>query len=46
MSKLTDELLIEAYFKAKDLNLNAEFIVLLENEIRQRFLITKIDKTA
>ena len=46
MSKLTDELLIEAYFKAKDLNLNKEFIVLLENEIRQRFLITKKDKSA
>ena len=46
MSKLTDELLIESYFKAKDLNLNSEFMLLLENEIRRRLLIGKIKKSA
>ena len=46
MSKLTDELLIESYFKAKDLNLNPDFMLLLENEIRRRFLIDKIKKSA
>ena len=46
MSKLTDELLIESYFKAKDLNLNSEFMFLLENEIRRRFLNEKIKKSA
>lgn len=38
MSKLPDDLLIESYFKAKDINLNPHFIQLLEAEIRRRSL--------
>ncbi|MFD1705481.1 sporulation histidine kinase inhibitor Sda [Siminovitchia sediminis] len=36
MKKLSDELLIETYFKAKKLNLSQEFISLMESEIRRR----------
>ena len=46
MSKLTDEVLIESYFKAKDLNLNPDFMLLLEKEIRRRFLNDKLNKSA
>lgn len=38
LNNMPDELLIESYFKAKELNLNPEFIYLLENEIRRRSL--------
>ncbi|MBD8003646.1 sporulation histidine kinase inhibitor Sda [Bacillus norwichensis] len=38
MKKLSDELLIETYFKAKRLNLNPEFISLMETEIERRSL--------
>lgn len=36
---MPDELLIASYFKAKELNLNPDFIYLLETEIRRRSLI-------
>lgn len=42
MRKLSDELLIESYFKAKELNLSTEFISLIENEIHRRSLYNKI----
>lgn len=42
MRKLPDDLLIECYFKAKDLKLNPYFIYLLELEIRSRSLLAKI----
>lgn len=42
MRKLPDDLLIECYFKAKDLKLNPYFIYLLELEIRSRALLIKI----
>ncbi|WP_062104613.1 sporulation histidine kinase inhibitor Sda [Bacillus niameyensis] len=38
MNKLSDELLIESYFKAKKLNLNSEFIQLIELELHRRSL--------
>ncbi|MHC0035834.1 sporulation histidine kinase inhibitor Sda [Pseudoneobacillus sp. C159] len=38
MRKLSDELLIESYFKARELNLSQEFITLIELEIHRRSL--------
>ncbi|MFS0780833.1 sporulation histidine kinase inhibitor Sda [Bacillus sp. 1P06AnD] len=46
MNKLSDELLIESYFKAKKLNLSADFITLIEMEINKRALTAKIRKTS
>lgn len=42
MRKLSDELLIESYFKAKELQLSPEFILLIETEIHRRSLFNKI----
>jgi developmental checkpoint coupling sporulation initiation to replication initiation len=42
MRKLSDELLIESYFKARELNLSQEFISLIELEIRRRALTNRI----
>lgn len=38
MKKLSDELLIESYFKAKELNLSSDFIQLIESELHRRSL--------
>ncbi|MCY7784016.1 MULTISPECIES: sporulation histidine kinase inhibitor Sda [unclassified Bacillus (in: firmicutes)] len=38
MRKLSDELLIESYFKATEMKLNRDFIELIENEIKRRSL--------
>lgn len=38
MKKLSDELLIESYIKANEMNLNREFIELIETEIKRRSL--------
>lgn len=38
MQKLTDDLLIESYHKAKQLKLSKEFICLIESEIHRRSL--------
>ncbi|WP_075619068.1 sporulation histidine kinase inhibitor Sda [Paenisporosarcina indica] len=38
MGKMSSELLIESYLKAKELKLCPEFISLLETEIRKRSL--------
>ena len=46
MSKMSDDFLIESYFKAKHLNLSSEFIHLLKDEIRRRSLIHKIKISA
>ena len=46
MRKLSDELLIESYFKARELNLSSEFINLIESEIRRRSLSYKIKKSS
>jgi developmental checkpoint coupling sporulation initiation to replication initiation len=42
MRKLSDELLIESYFKARELNLSKDFISLIELEIHRRRLTYKI----
>ena len=42
MSKLTDHFLIESYFKAIELNLSSDFILLLESEIRRRTSINAL----
>jgi developmental checkpoint coupling sporulation initiation to replication initiation len=42
MRKLSDEMLIESYYKAKELNLSLEFIRLIETEIKRRSLAHKI----
>lgn len=46
MKKLSDELLVESYFKAKELNLSADFILLIETEIHRRSLSHKIRSTS
>lgn len=38
MKNLSDELLIESYYKAYELKLNPEFIRLIEQEIQRRSL--------
>jgi developmental checkpoint coupling sporulation initiation to replication initiation len=42
MKHLTDDLLIESYYKAVELKLNPEFIELIEREILRRSLGHKI----
>ncbi|ANB61280.1 developmental checkpoint coupling sporulation initiation to replication initiation [Anoxybacillus voinovskiensis] len=42
MKHLSDDLLIESYFKAVELKLNPEFIELIEREIHRRSLGHKI----
>ena len=42
MHKLSDDLLLESYFKARQLRLNSEFIRLIETEIHRRSLTDKI----
>ncbi|MDQ0218225.1 sporulation histidine kinase inhibitor Sda [Peribacillus cavernae] len=43
MNKLSDDLLIESYFKARKLNLSVDFIRLIETEIHRRSLTHKIN---
>lgn len=38
MNKLSDELLIESYYKAKELKLSYDFIQLIEIELHRRSL--------
>jgi developmental checkpoint coupling sporulation initiation to replication initiation len=42
VKKLSNELLIESYFKARDLKLSTDFIQLIEKEIERRSLAYKI----
>lgn len=42
MRKLSDELLIESYYKARELNLSPEFIHLIETEMERRSLFHKL----
>ncbi|GIN85406.1 sporulation inhibitor sda [Heyndrickxia sporothermodurans] len=42
MRKLSDELLIESYYKAKELKLSQDFIRLIETEIHRRSLTNRI----
>ncbi|MEW9675836.1 sporulation histidine kinase inhibitor Sda [Lentibacillus sp. L22] len=41
MEHLSDELLLESYQKANELNLSPDFIRLIEQEIQRRSLLTK-----
>ncbi|MRX71343.1 sporulation histidine kinase inhibitor Sda [Bacillus lacus] len=38
MRKLSDELLIESYYKATEMKLSEDFIELIESEIKRRSL--------
>ncbi|MFB5283805.1 sporulation histidine kinase inhibitor Sda [Peribacillus sp. Hz7] len=42
MHILSDDLLLESYFKARQLNLDAEFVRLIEAEIQRRSLTDQI----
>ncbi len=42
LRKLSDELLIESYYKARELNLSPEFIHLIETELHRRSLFHKM----
>lgn len=42
MNHLSDELLIESFYKAKELNLSLDFLALIEREVNQRNLQYKI----
>lgn len=42
MKRLSDELLLESYFKANELNLSPDFVSIIEDEIRRRNLLDKI----
>ncbi|EWG09837.1 sporulation histidine kinase inhibitor Sda [Cytobacillus firmus] len=46
MRKLSDELLIESYYKAKELQLSKDFIRLIETEIHRRSLSNRIKVTS
>ena len=46
LRKLSDELLIESYYKARELNLSSDFIYLIEKEIRRRSLYNKMKKSS
>lgn len=42
MEYLSDELLLESYYKANELNLSPDFIYLIEKEIHRRSLTYRI----
>ncbi|TMN21025.1 sporulation histidine kinase inhibitor Sda [Lentibacillus cibarius] len=42
MEDLSDELLLESYYKANELNLSPDFIYLIEKEISRRNLTNKV----
>jgi developmental checkpoint coupling sporulation initiation to replication initiation len=42
MRKLSDELLIESYYKARELKLSPDFILLIESEIHRRSLFNNM----
>lgn len=46
MKNLSDELLIETYFKAIELNLSDDFLELLKKEIQRRSLLDKLKLTS
>ncbi|WP_170007746.1 sporulation histidine kinase inhibitor Sda [Bacillus fonticola] len=45
MRRLSDELLVESYQKAKELKLSHEFICLIESELQRRSLMHKMTIT-
>jgi len=42
MEHLSDELLLESYYKANELNLSPDFLSLIKDEIHRRRLTSKI----
>lgn len=44
MKKITDQLLIESYFKAIELDLDKDFILVLEEELKRRGLSLIVPK--
>ncbi|MFC0522531.1 sporulation histidine kinase inhibitor Sda [Pontibacillus salicampi] len=46
MEHLSDELLVESYQKAIELNLSSEFIQLIEEELQRRSLTYPIRRTS
>lgn len=46
MKNLSDDLLIETYFKAIELKLSSDFVFLVKEEIGRRSLLAKIKKTS
>jgi len=46
MRKLSDELLIESYYKATEMNLSKEFIELIKIEIKRRSLSHLLEVTS
>jgi developmental checkpoint coupling sporulation initiation to replication initiation len=44
MKKITDQLLIESYFKAIELDLDKDFILVLEEELKRRGLSLIVQK--
>ncbi|MCD8503129.1 MAG: sporulation histidine kinase inhibitor Sda [Bacillaceae bacterium] len=46
MRSLSDDLLIETYFKAIDLKLSEDFIYLIKEEVERRALVDKLKKTS
>ncbi|WAA11531.1 sporulation histidine kinase inhibitor Sda [Fervidibacillus halotolerans] len=46
MKHLSDDLLIESYFKAIKFNLSQDFIRMIEKEIHRRSLNVKIEKSS
>lgn len=44
MKKITDQLLIESYFKATELDLDKNFILVLEEELKRRGLSFIVQK--
>ncbi|MFD1850208.1 sporulation histidine kinase inhibitor Sda [Oceanobacillus bengalensis] len=45
MEHLSDDLLIESYYTANELNLSVDFITLIEEEIQRRSLSHKVKYT-
>ncbi|TSB48140.1 sporulation histidine kinase inhibitor Sda [Alkalicoccobacillus porphyridii] len=43
MDNLNNDMLVEAYVKAKELDLNEDFIMLLHQELVDRHLLHKLD---
>lgn len=46
MEHLSDELLLESYRKANELNLSPDFIYLIKQEIERRSLTQKIKRSS
>lgn len=46
MKSLSDDLLVETYYKAIELQLSSDFIILIKEEIEKRSLLDKIKKTS